>query len=112
MRLLVDHNLPPAVAKILVKHGFDCSTAAAKGWSALTNGELIQVAVDGGFEGIIAKDIRFHLDGQVVLKKHPKFAIVIVALPQAKKGIYLSAMEERLHTTKLIPVLGKVLVWP
>ena len=95
-----------------MRHGFECSTASAEGWAALTNGELIQAAVDSGFEGIITKDIRFHLDGLVVLKKHPMFAIVIVALPQAKKAIYLKAMEERLLTTKLVPVLGKVIVWP
>ena len=112
MRLLVDHNLPPGVAGLLNGHGFSCSTAKSKGWSALTNGQLIEAAVKNGFEGIITKDIRLHLDGEVSLRKFPTFAIVIVKLPQLKKRQYLERFSSELAQKKLIPVAGKIIAWP
>lgn len=112
MRLLVDHNLPPGVVSLLNESGFVSSTATSKGWSALTNGQLIAVAAQNGFEGIITKDIRLHLDGEVSLRRFPTFAIVIVRLPQLKKRQYLERFAAELDQKKLLPAAGKIISWP
>ena len=56
-----------------------------------------------GYDGIITRDVRMHLDAAHVLKDLPKFAIVIVQLAQAKKAVYLAAFEEALRRTPLVP---------
>ena len=109
MRLLVDHNLPPGVAGLLNEHGLVCSTAKSNGWDALTNGQLIEAAVKAGFEGIVTKDIRLHLDGEVSLRKYPTFAIVIVKLQQMKKRQYLERFAVELSQRKFVPVAGKII---
>ena len=60
-----------------------------------------------GYDGIITRDVRMHLDAAHVLKDLPKFAIVIVQLAQAKKAVYLAAFEEALRRTPLVPQPGQ-----
>jgi hypothetical protein len=53
-RLLLDHNVPKGVRSILSEH--EVVTAYQMGWSALTNGKLLDAAERGGFHTLLTGD--------------------------------------------------------
>ena len=53
MRVLLDENLPRALAAELTGH--DVSTVQTAGWSGTTNGELLQRA-QGSFDALLSMD--------------------------------------------------------
>jgi hypothetical protein len=54
MRILLDHNTPAPLRYWLVGHQVE--TAYERGWATLTNGELLRVAEDAGFDVMITTD--------------------------------------------------------
>ncbi|WP_353198564.1 DUF5615 family PIN-like protein [Sandarakinorhabdus sp.] len=54
MRLLLDENLSPKLAKFLPGH--DVSSVAAMGWQGLTNGRLLAAAEAAGFDRMLTAD--------------------------------------------------------
>jgi predicted nuclease of predicted toxin-antitoxin system len=54
MRILLDHNTPVPLRYWLVGH--QVATAYEHGWAELTNGELLRVAEEAGFELMITTD--------------------------------------------------------
>jgi hypothetical protein len=73
MRILLDHNVPVPLRSLLVGHQVE--TAFKLGWAELTNGVLLQMAEEAGFEVMITTDkgIRYqqNLSGQ-------RLALVII----------------------------------
>lgn len=53
-RVLLDHCVPRQFGSLLV--GCDVTTAAARGWAELKNGELLDAAQAAGFEVLITAD--------------------------------------------------------
>lgn len=53
-RLLLDKNIPVGVWSILTE--YDAHTAPEMGWAGITNGRLIRVAEDAGFEIMVTAD--------------------------------------------------------
>jgi predicted nuclease of predicted toxin-antitoxin system len=54
MQLLLDHNVPVPLRSWLIGH--QVKTAYEQGWAELTNGVLLQMAEDAGFEVMITTD--------------------------------------------------------
>jgi predicted nuclease of predicted toxin-antitoxin system len=54
MQLLLDHNVPVPLRSWLIGH--QVQTAYEQGWAELTNGVLLQMAEDAGFEVMITTD--------------------------------------------------------
>lgn len=54
MRVLLDEQLPRKLARELTGH--EVSTVQREGWAGLENGDLLRVAVEGGFEVFLTKD--------------------------------------------------------
>ena len=54
MRVLFDHGTPAPLRHDLVGH--EVTTAYARGWSGLKNGELISAAEEGKFEVLVTTD--------------------------------------------------------
>ena len=54
MRILLDHNVPVPLRSWLIGH--QVQTAYEQGWAELTNGVLLQMAEDAGFEVMITTD--------------------------------------------------------
>jgi hypothetical protein len=54
MRILLDHNTPAPLRYCLIGHHVE--TAYERGWAGLTNGDLLRMAEEAGFEGMIATD--------------------------------------------------------
>ena len=56
MLILFDHGTPKGLARALSGH--TVHTAQAKGWDALSNGELLSAAEEAGFELLLTTDRR------------------------------------------------------
>jgi len=54
MRILLDHNTPAPLRYWLIGHEVD--TAYERGWAELTNGDLLKVAEEDGFDVMITTD--------------------------------------------------------
>ena len=54
MKILLDHNTPHQLRRILAEH--EVHTAAYMGWSELENGELLSAAVSHGYDVMITCD--------------------------------------------------------
>ena len=77
MRILFDQGTPVPLRRFLSGH--DVATAYERGWSAVTNGDLIRLAEQEGFELLITTDT--HLRYQQNLTNR---AIAIVVLGKAR----------------------------
>jgi predicted nuclease of predicted toxin-antitoxin system len=54
MRILLDHNTPVPLRYWLIGHHVE--TAYERGWSKLTNGELLRMAEEADFDVMITTD--------------------------------------------------------
>ena len=54
MKILLDENIPHDLRHFLP--GFEVFTVTYMGWSSVENGELLQKALDHGFDAMITKD--------------------------------------------------------
>jgi hypothetical protein len=100
MRILLDQGTPVAIGDGL--HGHMVRTAYAQGWSTLTNGELLRVAEEAGFDVLLTTDTNLphqqNLRGRrlaiVVLSKNRwalirrKTSEVVAAVNAAQPGTY------------------------
>lgn len=73
MRILFDQGTPVAIRSALQAH--TVRTANEQGWSALSNGELLRIAEETGFEVLLTTDTS--LPNQQTLKGR-KLAVVIL----------------------------------
>ena len=100
MRVLFDQGTPVAIGEALQNHSV--RTANAQGWSTLTNGELLRVAEEAGFEVLLTTDaslphqqnIRGRKLAVVILTKNrwalikPRMKEIAAAVNSAKLGTY------------------------
>jgi hypothetical protein len=56
---LLDANMDVHLASLLAELGIASETAAAKGWKALSNGQLVAAAVSSGFDCLLTRDRLF-----------------------------------------------------
>ena len=54
MRVLLDENLPGALVADFREH--DCSHVTAHGWAGIKNGELLAIAQQAAFQGLVTFD--------------------------------------------------------
>lgn len=54
MRILLDHNVPERLRRLLTEH--HVKTAYERGWSVLTNGELLRTTEAAGFGAMMTTD--------------------------------------------------------
>ncbi len=54
MRVLFDQGTPVAITRFLSDHSV--RTARQEGWATLTNGDLLRVAEEGGFDVLLTTD--------------------------------------------------------
>jgi predicted nuclease of predicted toxin-antitoxin system len=101
LRILLDHNLPRQLARLLLDH--DVGVAALLGWAELSNGELLRQAEAAGFDCMVTGDRNIayqqNLAGRtialVVLNSTrrdvvlPQVGVIAGALDRAVKGVYL-----------------------
>jgi len=109
---LLDANLDIRVAKILEELGVPSRAAESLGWKALSNGDLVSVAVAAGFTCTLTRDGLFAESAARALRQFPEFAVVVIGLPQQKWPAYGDAFRQAWKTAPIIPVRGQVIRWP
>ena len=79
---LLDANMDVHLVSVLTGCKTSCDTAGKRGWKALSNGDLVNVAVDAGFHCLLTRDQLFGESASRALKRFPQFAVVVVNVPQ------------------------------
>jgi len=77
MRILFDNGTPRGLARFLTGHSVE--EARVHGWEELANGELIDAAVQAGFEVIVTTDKNIRYQQNLASRK---IALVVLANSQ------------------------------
>jgi predicted nuclease of predicted toxin-antitoxin system len=109
---LLDVNVPSKVAAFLSRRGIVCVRTDRQGWSHLKNSELVEAAVQQGFQCLLTRDKMFGESAARSLRRHPKFAVVLLSLRQAKELEYLAEFEKRWAKSVIQPQPGNMTIWP
>jgi Domain of unknown function (DUF5615) len=75
---LLDANMPLQLVALLRDLGIEADSAVARGWSTLSNGRLVEAAVQANFAALLTRDRMFGMSARSVLKKYPEFCVVRV----------------------------------
>jgi hypothetical protein len=108
---LLDANMDVHLASVLTGFGIDCDTAGNRGWKALSNGDLVKAAVDTGFRCLLTRDRLFGESASRALKLFPKFAVVVVNIPQRRWPRYREQFVARWTEHPIQPVAGRLTDW-
>jgi hypothetical protein len=73
MRVLFDHGTPSGIAVSLVGH--EVTEAIERGWDRISNGELLKLAEEAGFELLLTTDKRIKYQQNLTGRK---IAIVVL----------------------------------
>lgn len=114
-KILIDHNIKPAVFNILRRYGHEAESAGYNNWESLQNGELVKAAADAGFEVILTQDTTFEVDGADGWRMYPSVAIILIdtdALPQKGAAPYLQRFEDALRAESFNISKGDSNKWP
>jgi hypothetical protein len=109
---LLDANMDVHLARVLTDLGIACETAGKRGWKTLSNGELVKAAVDAGFRCMLTRDRLFGESASRALKLFPKFAVVVVNVPQRRWPEYREQFVARWAERPIEPVAGRLIHWP
>ena len=74
MRVLFDQGTPAPLRQFLVQH--EVATAYERGWSTLTNGDLLQAAETAGFTVLVTTDTHLKYQQNLVARR---IAIVVLS---------------------------------
>lgn len=75
MKLLLDENLPKKLKQDFQEH--EISTVRERGWSGISNGELLKLMIENGLDALITFDK--NLQHQQNFEKYPVSVIVLTA---------------------------------
>lgn len=109
---LLDANMDVHLASVLADYGIACDTAGNRGWKALSNGDLVKAAVDAGFQCLLTRDRLFGESASRALKLYPRFAVVVVNIPQQRWPGYRDLFVARWTERLIEPVVGRLIDWP
>ena len=111
MRLL-DVNMPRRVASLLGEFGISAHSAEDRGWNGLTNGALVEAAVQEGFKCILTRDRLFSESAGRTPKRFPDFCVVLILIPQLRGPDFLTHFRNESERSRIQPVGGRLLRWP
>jgi hypothetical protein len=109
---LLDANMDVHLRDLLSELGVASATAAEKGWKALSNGQLVAAAVEGGFGCLLTRDRLFGETAARALKVHFMFAVVLVSLPQQRWPEYRRQFLKTWAASPIVPRPGCLVEWP
>ncbi len=109
---LLDANMDVHLSVLLTGRGVSCDTAANRGWKALSNGQLVSVAVASGFDCLLTRDRLFGESASRALRSHLTFAVVLINLPQQRWPEYSERFTDLWDSSPIRPQPGKLIEWP
>lgn len=105
-------NVPAKVGAFLSRRGIVCARTDRQGWTHLKNSELVEAAVQQGFQCLLTRDKMFGESATRSLKGHTGFAVVLLSLRQAREPEYLAEFEKQSDKSVIQPIPGKMIIWP
>ena len=109
---LLDANVDVHLVQTLHELGVSCDTAANRGWKALSNGELVSVAISAGFTCLLTRDQLFGESAARALKTFATFSVVVVDLPQRRWQAYQEQFVAAWALKPIEPIPGTLVHWP
>jgi hypothetical protein len=109
---LLDANMDVHLVFVLTGFEISCDTAGKRGWKALSNGDLVSVAVEAGFRCLLTRDQLFGQSACRALKLFPQFAVVVVNVPQRPWPQYREQFLALWREHRIKPVAGQLIQWP
>jgi predicted nuclease of predicted toxin-antitoxin system len=109
---LLDANMDVHLMAVLAGLGISADTAASRGWKALSNGDLVAAAVADNFTCLLTRDQLFGESASRALRSFPKFAVVVVILPQQPWKQYRDRFIAAWAAAPIRPVPGLLTRWP
>jgi predicted nuclease of predicted toxin-antitoxin system len=109
---LPDVNMPKKIVDVLGEFGIQAQAADAWGWKGLTNGVLVEAAVQAGYSCVLTRDRLFSESAARALKRFPQFSVVLVAIPQLRGPEFLERFRAAWNRNPIQPVAGELLHWP
>jgi hypothetical protein len=108
---LLDANIDVHLVPVLTGFQIACDTAGRRGWSALSNGDLVSAAVDAGFVCLLTRDQLFGESASRALKRFPQFAVG-VNVPQRPWLQYREQFLALWREHSIEPIAGQLIQWP
>ena len=109
---LLDANMDVHLVSVLADFGVAAEAASRRGWQALTNGDLVEIAARDGFTCVLTQDRLFGQSALGSLEEFPSFAVVIVILAQRPWHQYNQDFRDAWAKSPITPLPGKVARWP
>lgn len=109
---LLDANIPIQLVGLLRDLGVEADSAVGRGWNTLSNGNLVDVAVEAHFTALLTRDRLFGESAARALRINNEFSIVRVALPQLRASQFLAAFRTAWQAEQIVPVPGRMIEWP
>jgi len=109
---LLDVNMPRKIAMVLGEFGISAQSAEMRGWNGLTNGMLVEVAVQAGFDCVLTRDKLFSESAARALKKFLEFSVVLVTIPQLRGPAFLEQFRLAWNRSPIQPTAGQLVEWP
>src|SRR5260221_6432868 len=109
---LLDANLPTKLVGVLQEYGIRTESTESRGWKALTNGQLVEAAIQGGFTAVLTRDRLFGEAAARALKQAPQFAVVLIRLPQLRGPEFLDHFRNARKREPIRPEPGRLVSWP
>jgi predicted nuclease of predicted toxin-antitoxin system len=109
---LLDVNMPKKATAVLAGFGITAHTAESRGWSDLTNGELVEAAAQAGFSCVLTRDRLFSESAARALQRFPQFCVVLVTIPQLRGSQFLEQFRLAWARSPILPAPGKLIRWP
>src|SRR6185437_7858198 len=109
---LLDANMDVHLAGVLAEFGIASETAIERGWSALSNGQLVSAAVASRFDCLLTRDRLFGESASRALRLHSTFAVVVINLPQQKWSEYRRQFLKAWASRPIRPRPGCLVEWP
>jgi hypothetical protein len=85
VRILFDQGTPAPLRRHLHPHPVD--TTAERGWSTISNGELLKLAEDEGYEVFITTDQSLRYQQKLVGRRLGIVVLMATSWPRAKQRI-------------------------
>lgn len=109
---LLDANVDVHLVSVLARFQVPSDTAGKRGWKGLPNTELVTAAVQTGFTCLLTRDQFSGDSSSQTLKLYPRFAVVVVNVPQLPWSEYRERFLALWAERPIEPVAGQLIQWP
>jgi hypothetical protein len=104
--------MPRRLTDLLGSYGIQAQTAEERGWSGLTNGALVEAAVQAEFTCVLTRDRLFSESAAKALRRFSQFCAILITLPQLRGPQFLDAFHRAWEREPIRLRPGELRRWP